>query len=107
MRIVWFILGGFVVGALAVFFISNPTLLNPQNLVTAAIDFFTTAQTHPPAYYIKWIYCLGAVALITSITSLGLLVWVTKLAKTISSQSESIFELRSQLHELLKNQQKT
>jgi len=105
-RVVWLVLIGFVLGALVVFFASHPALLNPQSLVTATINFFTTAQSHPSDYYIKWICSLGIVSLVTFTSSLGLLIWVTRLNKTISSQNESIFDLRSQIHELLRNQQK-
>jgi len=105
-RIFWFVFVGFIIGALAVFFAFNPTLLNPQTFLAAATDFFRNSHAHKPAYYLRWIYSLGVIALVATGATIALLAWITRLEKTVLSQNESIYELRSQISALLSDHKK-
>jgi hypothetical protein len=102
MRHVFFIVLGFLAGAVAVFFFIRPDLVNPEHLWQAIQNKLNALYLLQPNQYVVLVFSLliGLVVLLSLMITI--VVWILVLHRKRVSLEDEIFDLRSQLAELLR-----
>jgi hypothetical protein len=103
MKIFWFTFFGFLVGVIAVLYMINPDLLGPQALLGQFQTFYKNIYNYQPEQYVKWLKGSWIALLISVGILLFFTFWILLSWKRNRTLEEHIFELRSQIAELLKN----
>lgn len=101
MKYFWFAMIGILVGAVGVILVSNPQLLNASLFMGICQKFFASLPLPSSTPLILGITALVLIlCLVGAVIALG--IWAKKFQKINKAQEESIYELHSQIAELLK-----